>query len=486
MDHNSKRHSACDECRKRKLKCSGQSLGCTRCVKQTLTCHYSVQKQMGRPRKRQKLSDVAEEDQLLDAEWSDAHLRHENGLGTPDQPVWSEIGMVDPNLFSGPMFSSVNSYAPLPSLMESSLYEQLGPYSNGNNDVDSNATPLSSSPTTPCLPTIADSFPSTLGWSDYPDTTNLPTVIPDLTSGKRSMSNHSTMPQYTLPLADGYSSLTSSFPSSSLNALPVVPSCTCLPDLYLTLSNLATLPSQPINSSTIEALQTATHTAHSVLYCPTCPQHFRSGVQNVMLLATLLSVIADGWSCLLRAPAQDLARGFGTDSDLTNPWTDAKEAQWKFFAHHLIRQYVFGDAPPPGVHHLPIISPSTSTSTFFSSPPSQKPPIIVLQYLCDAMERRQSTWHRLREATGEFALPRGSIMVSTNLPGGGGGGGRGGEEGRGSCGKEEQREKKQEQRKEYTCLTIVDSVRTVLKALDKTGLDHGERSCGRLEEILGR
>ncbi|OAX80452.1 hypothetical protein ACJ72_05214 [Emergomyces africanus] len=46
-----KRHAACDECRQRKLKCSGEAGGCSRCVKQSLYCHYSIQKPMGRPPK---------------------------------------------------------------------------------------------------------------------------------------------------------------------------------------------------------------------------------------------------------------------------------------------------------------------------------------------------------------------------------------------------------------------------------------------------
>src|ERR1700760_1362069 len=52
---------------KRKLKCSGEPTGCGRCVKQKLTCHYSAQKQMGRPRKRQKTSDDPVNDDIPDA-----------------------------------------------------------------------------------------------------------------------------------------------------------------------------------------------------------------------------------------------------------------------------------------------------------------------------------------------------------------------------------------------------------------------------------
>ncbi|KAI9699106.1 MAG: hypothetical protein M1836_003295 [Candelina mexicana] len=52
-----KRHASCDECRARKMKCSGEVTGCARCLRERITCHYSEQKQMGRPRKRRRNVD---------------------------------------------------------------------------------------------------------------------------------------------------------------------------------------------------------------------------------------------------------------------------------------------------------------------------------------------------------------------------------------------------------------------------------------------
>jgi hypothetical protein len=205
-------------------------------------------------------------------------------------------------------------------------------------------------------------------------------------------------------------------------------------------------------------------------------------MQNVMLLSTLVPVIADSWSRILRAPAKDLARGFdidlatalSTDSDLTNTWTDAKEAEWKLFAHYLVRQYVFGDTPPPGIH-LPGVCPFLSAPSTIS--PS-KPPLIILSNLCDAMERRQKTWHGLIEERGEFPRP----FHSAEGPAGPGGGDSCGEEHRmrglmGAVG----------ERKEHLCLKIVEGVRHVVAAVDRRP-DKGQRSgeqC-RLNAILGR
>ncbi|KAF8461881.1 hypothetical protein BDZ91DRAFT_366119 [Kalaharituber pfeilii] len=46
-----KKRAACDECRARKLKCSGNRRGCDRCIRDRVSCYYSAQKRMGRPRK---------------------------------------------------------------------------------------------------------------------------------------------------------------------------------------------------------------------------------------------------------------------------------------------------------------------------------------------------------------------------------------------------------------------------------------------------
>ncbi|KAI1740049.1 hypothetical protein F4680DRAFT_458768 [Xylaria scruposa] len=46
------KHRACDECRIRKLACTKEPDGCSRCRRENIPCHYSPQKPMGRPRKR--------------------------------------------------------------------------------------------------------------------------------------------------------------------------------------------------------------------------------------------------------------------------------------------------------------------------------------------------------------------------------------------------------------------------------------------------
>lgn len=54
-------HTACDECRARKLKCSSTTPPCARCEREGVPCVYSPMKTMGRPRKRRKESGEGEE-----------------------------------------------------------------------------------------------------------------------------------------------------------------------------------------------------------------------------------------------------------------------------------------------------------------------------------------------------------------------------------------------------------------------------------------
>ncbi|EWC48761.1 hypothetical protein DRE_00066 [Drechslerella stenobrocha 248] len=54
MTDRERHHKACDECRIRKLKCPGEYPSCSRCMRDDVPCVYSLQKTMGRPRKRRR------------------------------------------------------------------------------------------------------------------------------------------------------------------------------------------------------------------------------------------------------------------------------------------------------------------------------------------------------------------------------------------------------------------------------------------------
>ena len=436
-------------------------MGCTRCVRQNLACHYSIQKQMGRPRKRRNIDTGSREDRHLSAGRPKAPGSCEKCPSDPDQPVRNAFDMVPHKSCQKPNSSFISSTRPSPSAAavgEDPLYEDFGLFGKNIDDVGTNITPPSDSPVTSTPFTIAESLAPTVDWTGYSEISGIQTIVTN--SGYEKTSPLIQLPLNTsVPPPNNHYSPVNSFTSLPTGGFPVAPSCTCLPNLYLALSSLSTLQSLPINANTVETIQNATRTAHAVLYCSTCLQECQSGMQNVMLLATLLSAIGNSWSRILHAPAQDLARGFATDpatvvstdSDLVNPWTGAKQEEWKRFAYFLIRQYVFGDAPPPGVH-LPGICPFLSSTSSFPS----KPPIIILQNLCNALERRQKTYHGLLEATGEFPKPCYSTEALSR-------------QGRGTCTEELAAERITELengKKEHICLKIVESIKILLAAVE--------------------
>ncbi|KAF2631950.1 hypothetical protein BU25DRAFT_331276 [Macroventuria anomochaeta] len=79
-----KLHAACDECRTRKLKCSGEKPICGRCQREKIECIYSPQKAMGRPKKRRREGE-ADAPSEQPASTQDGHDSSLNGSTT--QPI---------------------------------------------------------------------------------------------------------------------------------------------------------------------------------------------------------------------------------------------------------------------------------------------------------------------------------------------------------------------------------------------------------------
>lgn len=87
-------------------------------------------------------------------------------------------------------------------------------------------------------------------------------------------------------------------PLSNGDAIPNLPSCTCLPNLYTFLSSFQSLPT-PSFPLTLGTLEKATTLSRDVVRCEECPKTHVSQVQNVMLLSTLLALIVNEYSRLL-------------------------------------------------------------------------------------------------------------------------------------------------------------------------------------------
>ena len=369
-DSSEKKHAACDECRKRKLKCSGEHSGCTRCVKNNLTCVFSVQKQMGRPKKRQKLNESPKE---------------------PEQSASNSQSAIDPSLSSADLertdFQNICN-APMAQTVRRS-----GPAMGSVSHSTMSNTPPSEHPHTPSDSDFYNiAYPTDYSqWPDFSDTT-LPMPLVDSFEKDQVASSSNLTPSHP-PDSD--------FNPDSMSSLPSVPECPCLPNLYLTLSTLSTLSAFPISSHAIATLDNAHRTARSVIYCPTCPQKFQTGSQNVMLSSTLITVLVDQWKRISKAPATDIRSGFCPNPPPPGPPSEMsgrEDLEWRTFAYDLMRHFVFGDRVLPRLPYQPI----EKAHTYLAASSTSLNQRITLTFLADAMERRQRVWHGLEPDIGEF------------------------------------------------------------------------------------
>ncbi|KAK2760909.1 hypothetical protein FQN54_002151 [Arachnomyces sp. PD_36] len=285
-----KKHAACDECRKRKLKCSGEQTGCSRCLKQSLQCHYSIQKPMGRPRKRRQISEDEDEMQTL----------------TPDTSTGKE---------SMTLFDS--------SIPDLAIDPGMQPHAHNTFNFQSPSTHL-------------NHYTATTGSMLHSECELQPT----------QSSTPLNLVQPLEPMKD-----VNGHPMDSPSAYKP-PSCTCLSYIYLSLSTLSSLPQFPTSASTLSTLHTAARTAKSAIDCPQCPLEFATSMQNVMLLGTLFNVIGDGWLKVTRSSSRDLGIHCAPESYTTLMPHDPIEQQefWKRWHRHVIRRGVIGGQYDPAMY----------------------------------------------------------------------------------------------------------------------------------------
>ncbi|KAI9376844.1 hypothetical protein BJX61DRAFT_530650 [Aspergillus egyptiacus] len=329
-----KRHAACDECRKRKLKCSGELSGCSRCVKQSFVCHYSVQKQMGRPPKKRMQEDTGDLsflDMPNNNPWANPEATH-----IPPSDFTARISdtLEDPQLLS-PVY-------PTPYIF---------PYRLAT-DEDHRHT---------WQPTPSGSM------SSIPATTS---PWPDFSSVSAAAPKPFTMPP----------ELTPTIKSPDAAASPDQ-ECSCLSYLYLCLSHLSSLKPFPISQHTICSLYISARTAQAVIRCPYCPTKFDTGMQNVMFTGTLLNVLADSWLRVSKADAVELGRQVAPPAYIaaTNKAADPVAA-WKDYLRQLVRFSVIRG---------PMDSAAKSQCAL------DAPSVLCL---IEEMEARQRRWHEFPDS----------------------------------------------------------------------------------------
>ncbi|PVI02044.1 hypothetical protein DM02DRAFT_317477 [Periconia macrospinosa] len=242
-----KLHAACDECRTRKLKCSGQHPTCSRCERENINCRYSPQKPMGRPRKR----------------------RREDGPVPSAEPVGEQQPLPTtslPDNFEPPVFDHLST----PPGFDDALRVDGFDFSNGllppsNSGIDMNNQ------------LVQEATPPTLSFDPNP-------IDPSLWNLTAPTNDPNTPPQSTnIP--------TETTPSDT-------GPCSCLSLMYLTVSDLQTITNFSF-PQVVPRLRSAITAASTILHCPICPKQPFAAIQNVQSLSALLSAIAERYHRVL-------------------------------------------------------------------------------------------------------------------------------------------------------------------------------------------
>lgn len=310
----------------RKLKCHGEPAGCSRCLAERATCHYSPRKTMGRPRKRQR--------------------EKEDHIQASDDEVGG-FGAMDYRAIASPL-----------------VYMGLGDLSpNGTGASDSQRAGVGEDG--PRLqPTEHDG-----GLFDFQSSTDFDTQFLDLPSFSpttrfppwdAAQNAHSFVSEETTNQAPLPSSQTSKGGANSNAPLNNIQSgCSCLGSLYSTLATFQSLPA-PSFPYSMGTFRRAITCGYQVVRCETCPQGYNMAVQNSMLLGTLLQMLINEYAKLLKYVDERATNGTkiafrigeisscldqrhtGTPDCPMAINVDLNGDEWRMLARNAIRQDVLG------------------------------------------------------------------------------------------------------------------------------------------------
>ncbi|UPK98614.1 hypothetical protein LCI18_009549 [Fusarium solani-melongenae] len=312
------KHRACDECRSRKLACSKEPDGCSRCKKEGILCHYSPQKPMGRPRKRRHVESEAPLPPAQDVSGPGttgltfAHGFHDQAHDYPPLPsdgFDQGLGFLDESASSNLEFWDLlpNNYLDtLPT--DPQLLQHDAPATQKT----SGGPPLTLSGVD-LLGTISFDEPDlsqALASKDI--NASLQQYMADQLSPRQTHdhSNGSTPPDSTLGSDHGTSVGSTDDnatipPPPSLRSVPTVP-CGCLSSLYLALDSLTRLPDEVIPA--MRVARNASKIAHDVIECSVCSKPLIDEptkpppiqcFQNLMLIGTLVPSACNAYATIL-------------------------------------------------------------------------------------------------------------------------------------------------------------------------------------------
>lgn len=376
-----KRRTACEECRTKKLKCSGDLPACARCVRETLSCLYSVQKQMGRPKKRSRSTPEGHEFQ------DGREPEPSNTL--PSQPC-------EHTSFSG------------------------GP---------AHDEPVYNTSFHPWLPENDNS-----GW-DVPLETSMPGLTLDTSINSPALP---TEPQQYMARDTSTQMLLD--PSLMDVGAGSHPGCACLSSLYLSLNTLQQMELPLQFPFSLHSLREAMGTASSVLECEECPRRFITCIQNTSIIGTLFVSIAERFSKVLEAITSEAVRAKSANetkrfrlADLNTSTSHLHTGgvgcaaafsinfspdEWRAMSKKVVRAEVYGphaasSTAGGGVHHQHNFDHDSRAGQSFSN--TEHASCFYFMGIIRRMHERQESWHA-SPPPGDFPLDRNGQLIVDSTP----------------------------------------------------------------------
>jgi hypothetical protein len=240
----------------RKLACSKEQAGCSRCIYEDLECHYSEQKRMGRPRKRRCNNETKTKESAMDLNACPSDLE--------PLPFLNDSFPIDPYL---------EHFSLLFESGQSTTTQNFGEHEEIDTMHRNNLAP----------------------WTFAVGAFNMPI---NFGAGGRSFPQPG-IPDDPVPIIP-YNIANQD--NTQLQA--TAPPCSCLATIYLALSSLQEFPSDV--EAALGAIRSALNTAQAVLRCEQCcrcegtpGKSSTEALQNTMLLNTLLPVIINSYKRLL-------------------------------------------------------------------------------------------------------------------------------------------------------------------------------------------
>jgi hypothetical protein len=138
------------------------------------------------------------------------------------------------------------------------------------------------------------------------------------------------------PQADASANYPTPPHSNNFNIPSTSGTCMCLPNLYITLSDLSSTKEWAFPMS-VHKLKTAMQTSDQVLKCPTCPNEPASAMQNLMLLTTLLTSVTDCYRKVLKSIDVQAAQAEESGTSIQYRMGDSSPERWHLHSKSTVK-----------------------------------------------------------------------------------------------------------------------------------------------------